>query len=100
MICCSEIYNYCFVDKCTELVFDNATETTTLKAVFSFAGIVQTRQINIVTGQPIIVYITGLNESACYNLIFKKNNEKYLIKKDGIDYDCIKFKTYIDNEII
>lgn len=102
--CCIKTLNLCNVPVCESLVLDQLAEgvaasgtLNNYKLVLDFLNI----QINLTEeqteGEQIHFDVSELNESFEYTgKIYDSEGNEVKITVDGIEYDCIKFKTLIN----
>jgi hypothetical protein len=96
--CCTNTLNFCAQNVCGDIDFDvKAQATGTHKMVTGFMGMQIIIENEITAGDNIAFPIDSLNENFQYTVeLFDPNGSKILIRKNDIDYDCFKFKTYIN----
>jgi len=95
--CCINTLNFCNQNVCGEIDFDIIAQIAgTHRLVTEFLGIKITIENVFGIGDNITFPIDQLNENFQYTVeLFDPNNAKIIIRKNEIDYDCFKFKTFL-----
>lgn len=97
--CCTKTLNLCSADICgNEINFNILAQSSGVhKMVTDFLGMPITIEKDFLAGDDVIFPIEGLNEDYEYTVqLFDTSNDKIVIRKDEVDYDCFKFKTTIN----
>ena len=95
--CCTNTLDLCRQSPCDVL---NTGITAQLPGVFTFnldfLGIEVVLSQTFEVDDPLSFDITGLNENMTFTgQLYGPDGKQILISKDGVIYDCIKFKTLI-----
>ncbi len=95
--CCTSTLDLCKNSVCDML---DIGITAQIPGVFTFVldflGTTITLAEELEVDDPISFDITGLNENMTFTgKIYQPNDKQIVLNKDGVLYDCIKFKTAI-----
>jgi hypothetical protein len=102
--CCTRILNLCSVAVCGSIEFDvlaTAPSESGVENIYTivldFMGIQITISELQVPGVPVSFVVSMLNENYQYTgKIYDAEGNNVTIEKDGVEYDCIKFKTVMN----
>lgn len=98
---CTKVLDYCSQNVCDSIDFGvEATVSGVHKLITDFLGIEIELDQTFEIGDKIIFQIDSLNESYQYTSeLFNPDGAQITINKDGIQYDCFKFRTRIHKTI-
>jgi hypothetical protein len=66
------------------------------KFILDFLGTTVILSEELEVDDPVSFDVTGLNENMTFTgKVYQPNDKQIIISKDGVNYDCIKFKTAI-----
>lgn len=95
--CCTKTLNYCNQNVCGEIDFDIKAQVDgvhRLQTEFLGKMIVIEKEFSI--GDNLIFPLDTFNENFQYTVeLYDPNDARILVRKDEIDYDCLKFRTMI-----
>ena len=101
--CCTRILNLCDQDVCGNGIDFNITAQSDGEHTLhlTFLGVISFKiKKTFTTRDEIIFPVDQLSEDYQYTTeLFDPNGDKILIAKNGIDYDCFRFKTVINKTI-
>lgn len=97
MSCCESPYNFGCYNHCGSISTGVDSDFTgTLTGHFSYAGITVSRDIDVESGEEIVIPLNGLNETALYTLtLYDESGVVYPLTISGTEYTCFKFKTQV-----
>lgn len=99
--CCTKTYNYCKQNVCGEIDFDVLAQisgTHTLKTEFLGKSI--TIEKDFIVEDNIVFPLDQLNENFEYTVeLYDPEGAKIIIESEGVDYDCFKFRTMINETV-
>jgi len=76
-------------------------DSNKIKLLFSFADNTHSYFTDNIINTPYIIDVSALNENAIYTIwALNEDGSRYGFNIDGINYYCLKLKTYIENEIL
>lgn len=94
--CCTNTLNFCKQDICGgEIDFDILAQKDGIhKLVLDYLNSSLTIEKLLAVGERIVFPIDSLNEGFEYTAeLYDPDGVKIVIRKDDIDYDCVKFNT-------
>lgn len=101
--CCKNTLNFCDQDVCGSGIDFDITAQMSGEHILhlTFLGVISFKIAKTFgAGDEIIFPIDTLNEDYQYTSeLFDPNGDKIVISKNGIDYDCFRFKTVINKLI-
>ena len=99
--CCTRVLNLCKVPVCGTLVIEKLAVTGSPEATYDLVIDFLQSQITLTEeqtdGENIHFDVSKLNESFEYTgKIYDANGDEVTITVDGLEYDCVKFKTVLN----
>lgn len=100
--CCTNTLNFCDQDVCGSIDFDIKAQITGIhKLVTYFLNSKITIEASFGVDDEIIFPLDLLNEDYEYTAeVYDPTGARVLIRKDSIDYDCFKFKTVVNINLV
>jgi len=100
--CCSKTLKMCSVNICDGIIDLGVVAQTSgiFKLMLNFLGGKVTIEQEFDEDEEIIFNISSLNENFEYSgKLFEPDDDQVILNKDGVEYDCFKFSTYINQTI-
>ena len=97
--CCKKTLNLCSTSVCDEGIDFGITAQIDgdHKMIVDFLGLQYVITETFAVDDKIIFPVDSLNESFTYSgRVYEPDGKQVLIEKDGVQYDCFKFKTTIN----
>ncbi len=95
--CCVRVLNLCKVAVCGSVEFDTIAEAAIYNLVLDFMQNQITLSQEQTEGERVTFDVSMLNENYQYTgKIYDAEGNNVTIEKDGVEYDCIKFKTVMN----